>query len=118
MAVGPQLIAVQPNVGDLLQDGAVRDIAPKELTFVFDEGQTIDPDTLLGIRVTGAGFDNAFDGVSDVIIQPGYAGVDPDRPNEVIVRFAESLPDDRYRIEVYAVDDVGAGLVAAAEYGG
>ena len=109
MAVGPQLVAVQPNLGDLLFNGAVRDVAPKELTFVFDEGQTINPDTLLGIRVTRAGFDNAFDGVSDVIIQPGYAAVDPDRPNEVILRFAESLPDDRYRIEVFAVDDVARG---------
>ena len=118
MAVGPQLVAVQPNLGDLLLDGAVRDVAPKELTFVFDEGQTINPDTLLGIRVTRAGFDNAFDGVSDVIIQPGYAAVDPDRPNEVILRFAELLPDDRYRIEVFAVDDVGAGLVALRNVAG
>ena len=32
-------------------------------------------------------------------------GVDEDRPNQVILRFAESLPDDLYRIEVFAVDD-------------
>ncbi len=112
LAVGPQLISVQPNVGSVLLDGAIRNVAPNELLFVFDEGQSIDSDTLDGIRVKRAGFDNAFDGVSDVIVEPGYIGVDPDQPNEVIVRFAESLPDDLYRLEVFAVDDVSAGVVA------
>ena len=112
LAVGPQLISVQPNFGDVLRDGAIRDIAPQELTFVFDEGQQIDGNTLDGIRLTRAGFDNSFDGVTDVIIQPGYVGVDPTRPNEVTMRFAETLPDDLYRLEVFAVDDGARDYVA------
>ena len=103
---------MQPNLGDVLGDGSVRDVAPQQLTFVFNEGQQIDGLTLDGIRVTRAGFDNAFDGVTDVIIEPGYVGVDPDRPNQVIVRFAEGLPDDLYRVEVFAIDDASAGYVA------
>ena len=66
--------------------------APQQLTFVFDESQRIDYGTLDGIRVTRAGFDNTFDGVTDVVVKPGYVGVDEDRPNQVVMRFAESCP--------------------------
>jgi hypothetical protein len=111
-AVGPQLISIQPNAGDVLRDGSVLNVAPHQLTFVFDEAQKIDADTLAGIRVTRAGFDNTFDGVSDILVQPGYVGVADDRLNAVIVRFAETLPDDLYRIDVFAVDDPSKGWVA------
>ncbi|MGY8734076.1 MAG: hypothetical protein ACKVK0_18240, partial [Pirellulales bacterium] len=39
-------------------------------------------------------------GANDVVIEPGYLGV-ADSPNEIIVRFADTLPDDLYRIDVY-----------------
>ncbi len=112
LAVAPQLISIQPNFGDVLRDGAIRNIAPQELTFVFDESQRIDGDTLDGIRIMRAGFDNSFDGVSDIIVQPGYVGVDETRANEVVMRFAETLPDDLYRIEVFAIDDTSNDYVA------
>ncbi len=102
---GPQLISIQPDVGDVLREGVVRNVAPRELTLVFNESQQIDSTSLDGIRITRAGFDGSFDGVSDVIIDPGFIGVDPLRPNEVIVRFAETLPDDLYQIQVFAIDD-------------
>ncbi len=105
LAFGPQLVSVQPNTGDILTEGSVLNIAPQQLTFVFDEGQVIDSDTLDGIRITRSGLDGAFDGVGDVIIQPGYVGIDPIRSNVVITRFAESLPDDTYLVEVFGVDD-------------
>ncbi len=60
MAVGPQLIGVQPNNSDLLIDGAVRTESPKELVFRFDDSQVIDPTTLSGIRITRAGGDGTF----------------------------------------------------------
>ena len=112
LAVGPQLISVQPNFGDVLRDGAIRDIAPQELTFVFDENQNIDSSTLAGIRILRAGFDSTFDGVTDIIVEPGYVGVDATRANEVHMRFAETLPDDLYRIEVLAIDDENNNFVA------
>ncbi len=112
LAVGPQLISIQPNSGDVLSNGVVRSIAPQQLTFVFDESQRIDADSLEGIRITRAGFDNTFDGVTDFLVTPGYVGVDEDRPNQVILRFAESLPDDLYRIEVFAVDDPARSIEA------
>lgn len=60
LAVGPQLIGIQPNNSDLLFDGNVRNTAPRELVFRFDDVQRIDPATLGGIRLTAAGGDGSF----------------------------------------------------------
>lgn len=60
LAAGPLLIGIQPNNSDLLRAGDVRDVAPKELVFRFDDIQRIDPATLAGIRLTSAGGDGTF----------------------------------------------------------
>ena len=39
-------------------------------------------------------------GITDVEVVPGYIGIG-DRPNEVVMRFQESLPDDVYLVEVF-----------------
>ncbi|MEQ1828096.1 MAG: hypothetical protein ABL921_19200, partial [Pirellula sp.] len=221
MAAGPQLIGVQPNNSDLIVNGVVRNVSPRELTFRFDDSQIIDAASVGGIRVTRAGSDGSFtlpsvssdfgtlgrvdlqftsrnaadtliinvarvdrgpadaDPVlfisgntlnitlnsnpnalvtaqrlvdlvntssvtvprlsaringglpstklgavdpstfsplrlelnNDVIVQPG-AVVIGDRPNEneVTLRFAETLPDDVYRLEVFGFDDAGRGI--------
>lgn len=41
-------------------------------------------------------------GVSDQVIEPGYVGLG-DSPHEVVFRFAEALPDDRYQINILGV---------------
>ncbi len=65
-AVGPVLAGIQPNSGALLPlDGTgVRDIAPKELRFRFDENQQIDSATLSGIRIIRSNMDATFGGVA------------------------------------------------------
>lgn len=60
LAVGPQLIGIQPNSSDLLSGGDVRTQAPNELVFRFDDSQVIDAATLGGIRITSAGNDGSF----------------------------------------------------------
>jgi hypothetical protein len=60
-----------------------------------------DPDTSLagisdGTRVQLSG--------ADTLLVPGYRDLHPDRPNEVIYRFSQSLNDDLYRVQI-----VGAG---------
>jgi hypothetical protein len=60
LAVGPQLIGIQPNSSDLLSSGDVRTQAPNELVFRFDDSQVIDAATLRGIRITSAGKDGSF----------------------------------------------------------
>lgn len=60
MAFGPQLIGIQPNNSDLLEAGDVRQVAPRELVFRFDDSQVIDASTLSGIRITRSGGDGTF----------------------------------------------------------
>ena len=47
----------------------------------------------------------------DEVITPGYRGFGTTQ-REVITRFAETLPDDLYRIEVYSQDNATAGQTA------
>ncbi|MCA9185598.1 MAG: hypothetical protein KDA99_08265, partial [Planctomycetales bacterium] len=103
LAVGPQLIAITPNNGLPYSNGEVRNIAPRELTFQFNDGQTIDADTLGAIQITRSNFDGVFGDGDDITVTPGYIDV-ADTGNEVIVRFAENLPDDVYQIQI-----LGAG---------
>jgi len=60
LAVGPQLAGIQPNNGDLLQDGQVLNVAPQELLFLFNGGESIDTSTLSGIQIMRSGLDGAF----------------------------------------------------------
>ena len=62
LAAGPQLIGINPNSGELLEDGQIRNLAPQELLFRFDGDQQIDAATLsTGIRITRSGFDGDLD---------------------------------------------------------
>ena len=110
LLAGPQLIGIQPNEGALIENGTVRDTAPRVLTFGFDEDQIIDDSTLSGIRLTRSGDDGLFETADDVEITPGLVTLGDPNQNEVVVRFAESLPDDNYRIEVFGFDDDGLGV--------
>ena len=99
LAVGPQLIGINPNAGAVLVDDDVRQVAPTDLTFRFDDGQVIDATSLDGIQITQSGFDGQFGDANDILLTPGFVGIG-DLPNEVVYRFSEPLPDDLYRVEV------------------
>ncbi len=121
-ATGPRLVAITPNTGVFdpakgFQDGEVLDTAPREMMFRFSEGQVIDANTLRGIDIVRSGFDDVFlvdmNGNS-VDNNPNFSGQVFDdsvpvdigsiqigqRPNEVIVRFANTLVDDTYQIRL------------------
>lgn len=98
LAVGPQLVGVNPNGEEALQTGDRLNVAPTELTFRFNEGQQIDPTTLTGITIVRAGGDGEFT-TSSIPAPIGFIGIG-DYPNEVIVRFSETLVDDDYRITI------------------
>ena len=100
LAIGPQLVGINPNEGAVLQDGDLRRVAPSDLTFRFNEGQAIDPASLSGIRMTQSGLDGRFGDNNDIVITPGFVGIGR-LPNEVVYRFAQPLADDVYRIEVF-----------------
>jgi hypothetical protein len=95
------------------QSQATLNEAPQQITLKFSPGIKIDASSLGAISVmrsggAGDGFGNAGS-KADVTIVPGSITVD-DLPNEnqVVIRFAETLPDDTYRIMV------GAGLKTTA----
>ncbi|MCA9209020.1 MAG: M36 family metallopeptidase, partial [Planctomycetales bacterium] len=48
---------------------------------------------------------------NDILITPGFIGLG-ETDNEVILRFAERLPDDLYQVEVFGIDDSSLGVVA------
>ncbi len=109
LAVGPRLAGVQPNNSDLFsfveQSTNVRDVAPRELTLRFDENQQIDPLSLSGIQIARSINDIFGDG-DDQIITPGFIGVGKSpSENEVVIRFAESLSDAFYQIQVFGAGD-------------
>ncbi len=64
MAVGPQLLGIQPNSGDLLDNGEVLNISPREFTLRFDDAAGIDASTLGGIRIIRSGDDGVFERAS------------------------------------------------------
>ncbi|MEO1527696.1 MAG: peptidase, partial [Planctomycetota bacterium] len=110
LLAGPQLIGIQPNEGALIEDGTVRNTSPRVLTFGFDEDQVINPQSFEGIQISRAGEDGQLGTGDDIAIEPGLVTLGDPNQNEVVVRFAEQLPDDEYRIEVFAFDDAGLGV--------
>ncbi|MCX7413819.1 MAG: Ig-like domain-containing protein [Planctomycetia bacterium] len=91
------------------QSAATLNEAPQQIVLKFSPGVKIDAGTLGAISVVrSGGAGDGFGGAgskADVTVVPGSITVD-DLPNEnqVVIRFAETLPDDTYRITV------GAGL--------
>lgn len=61
MAIGPQLIGVQPNSAALLEGGEILQVSPRELVFRFDDAVGLDAATLSGIRVIRSGADGLFE---------------------------------------------------------
>ncbi len=100
------LISVSTNVTTYqVTESPLIDVAPTELTLHFND-TTIDSDTLAGIQIIRAGANgtfydpvtNPYD-IDDVVIEPGYISIG-ENPNEVLIRFAETLPDDIYRVTI------------------
>lgn len=74
LAVGPQLVGIQPNVGELLAEGQVRSTAPRELSLLFNSVADIAESSLPtnvssllaydSIQVTRSGLDGEFEHAS------------------------------------------------------
>ncbi|MCA9214497.1 MAG: pre-peptidase C-terminal domain-containing protein, partial [Planctomycetales bacterium] len=116
-ADSPQLIAITPNDGSLLEDGTVLNIAPTDLTFHFAEGEGLSSSQIAdNISIVRSGNDGVFTNGNEITIVAGYEGIG-DSPNEAIVRFAETLPDDFYQVTAFGRSmrfrlDLGAKIVA------
>ncbi len=111
----PRLVGVTPNeLGIFSEDKLNRiQVAPSELTFSFDGGSQLDLATLKqGIKITRAGGDGSFAEGNEQVIIPGFLGFKDDQNHTVVARFAENLPDDRYRIELFGEDDPANNITA------
>ncbi len=110
--LGPQLVAVSANSGEnfKLAQSNILTQSPTQLTFRFDGSQQIDPATLSAISVVRSGGDGSFGEANDVRVTPGFIGFGESQ-GVVIARFAETLPDDKYRISIAGFDDTTQGIV-------
>ncbi len=111
LLAGPQLIGIQPNVGELITEGSTVETAPRTLTLRFDQDQNIDPGTFDAVRISRAGDDGELGTPDDVQIVPALVSLADSANNEVVVRFGEALPDDQYKVEVFGYDDPSKGIV-------
>ncbi len=96
---GPILQGISVDDGSLLQD--IENTAPQEIVFRFDRDQVISQtDTsLAGITLTHGGDDRTLGTADDVTVVPGYIGVGVTE-NQVVMRFAETLPDNIYEVHI------------------
>ncbi|MEM9825823.1 MAG: peptidase, partial [Planctomycetota bacterium] len=113
------LVSISADVTEQFDVATVNRLstAPSQLTFRFDGDAEIDPASLSAFQFTAAGGDGTFGDGNETVIEPGFIGLgSSDRI--VIARFAETLPDDLYRVEISAdpingLRDVDGGLLTA-----
>ncbi len=99
---GPQLLAAIPASGLVINDGTVLSQAPTQILLRFNK--PIDSSTISNSSIQFTrGSDHIIGNGNDITVTPGFVGIDG-ATNEVIVRFAEDLPDDAYQMTI-----VGAG---------
>ena len=85
--------------------------APQQITLRFSPGVKIDSSSLGSISILRSGGDASFGNANDTPLSASSLQLlvnDAPNQNEVVIRFADTLPDDTYRITI------GAGLKTTA----
>ena len=105
MAGTPKLVAIIPSEGSVIQEGSILNVAPNQLIVRLDDGQVVQATQLNldTVKITGS---------NNVPIQNGFVGVG-DNPNEVVVRFANPLPDDFFTLSISSIQTNGGSLSGA-----
>ncbi len=106
-------VSAFPNAGQFITQASVLQEAPQQITLRFSPGAKIDPATLGAISIVRSGGDPVLGNSNDVTMTPqGGIGIvavdDVPNQNQVVLRFAETLPDDLYKITI------GGGLKTLA----
>src|SRR5258708_4833141 len=114
---GPQLVQVVPNVGTTINlagtpaNATVENQAPTQLVLTFSAGSAINAASAQNaFTVTRAGGDATFGNGNDVAVPVGSVQVDPTNPNQVIVRFQDTLVNDVYQVQVAGTLSSSTGL--------
>lgn len=116
-----RLLSVSPTPDVLFErDGLnLLEESPAELLLRFSSDEGIDETTLAqGIRVSDAGRDGVLGTPDDIIITPGWIGLDSASGREVAMRFAQPLGDGRYRVEVFGEDIPAENIFAVRKTDG
>ncbi|TWU41720.1 tandem-95 repeat protein [Novipirellula artificiosorum] len=132
LLAGPDLIAIRPDSGALLQNNDTLNIAPREFNLLFQGGANLDESTIgnNSVRLVRSGGDGTFGEANDVAVALGYVGLaepgstDADDLQHIVFRPSSSasfnttdpssaFPDDTYRIEI-----VGAGAAPLTNLAG
>ncbi|MGD9126623.1 MAG: DVUA0089 family protein, partial [Planctomycetia bacterium] len=116
-AASLELIDVIPNSGDPITEGSIQHVAPRELTLVFNDEQKIDPDTIGAISMKRAGGDDIFLNLNDENVEFGYIAIG-DRPNEIVIRFLDALPDDKYELTIIGKGDTPLATIHGTPFHG
>lgn len=113
-AGGPRLLSIAPNSGNIFSFNNVNTLteAPTELVFRFDGARGILPSTIAGgIKLIRAGRDGIIGNGNDIPITPGIISFG-ENDKIVVMRFASTLPDDLYQVQVIGRDNAAAGEIA------
>ncbi|MEM6473699.1 MAG: hypothetical protein AAF802_29340, partial [Planctomycetota bacterium] len=124
LLAGPELIAIRPDAGALLQSGDTLNVPPREFNLLFKGGADIDEATVTSesIRLVRSGGDGTFGDGNEVDVALGYVGLDnpggtdPADLQHIVFRTASTashnannaavaFPDDTYRIEIVGSGD-------------
>ncbi|HUY35205.1 MAG TPA: DUF4214 domain-containing protein [Pirellulales bacterium] len=102
LSSGPMLLSITANDGSVILPNTAAPTFhtdPSQFTLLFNEGEAINPATLGGIELVRAGIDHTLGTANDVTITPGFIGIGS-TPNQVIMRFANPLPDAQYQLTI------------------
>lgn len=117
MLAGPQLISIIPNEGSILVDGDIRNVAPRELTFRFDQNQVIDVATLGGPQIATLAAASLPDGTKFAL---NFVNFEIDKNNSVTagnIRVAIAAADTSAQVATKvaaAINGQPLGVTAAA----
>ncbi|MEO1616993.1 MAG: hypothetical protein AAFV88_14145, partial [Planctomycetota bacterium] len=124
LLAGPELIAIRPDAGALLNQGDTLNVPPREFNLLFKGGADIDESSISSdsVRLVRSGGDGTFDDGNEVDVALGYVGLDnpggtdPADLQHIVFRTASTashnandpsvaFPDDTYRIEIVGSGD-------------
>ena len=106
-------VSATAHVGAFITEGSTQQEAPPQITLTFSPGSKVDPQSIAsGISVLRGG-NGVLGDSDDILVAPGSITVD-DLPNQnaVVIRFAETLPDDAYRIQITGAGTGGLRTVS------
>ncbi len=132
LLAGPELIAIRPDSGALLDDGDTLNVAPLEFNLQFKAGANLDESTIStnSIKLVRSGGDGTFGDGNEVDVALGYVGLenpgdsDPSNLQRIVFRTSSlashnateprfAFPDDTYQIQV-----IGTGANSLRNLGG